>query len=95
MPRGKGKQRPSLKPVKPKPSPAAPPVDVCLEVLRRLEDVKDKLAFSAAFHNALEASRDKRAWTVCKTADVSTLYGEISFFSPWAQHHVSTRRIFQ
>ncbi|KAK9843575.1 hypothetical protein WJX84_006983 [Apatococcus fuscideae] len=75
MPRGKGKQRPSLKPVKPKPSPAAPPVDVCLEVLRRLEDVKDKLAFSAAFHNALEASRDKRAWTVCKTADVSTLYG--------------------
>lgn len=56
----------------------SPPLsaDICVQILARLEDLEDKLAFASSCHSALEASRDHRAWSICDVANVTLNHGE-------------------
>lgn len=61
------------------PGPAMNPplsADICVQILARLENLEDKLAFASSCHSALEASRDHRAWSICDIANVSKQHGE-------------------
>ena len=53
-------------------------VDLCVEVLAHLSSLNDKLALASSFHNALEASRDPRAWEMCDTEVATRKHGGCS-----------------